>query len=195
MKSYIFSIVSAALFVAGVSAQVTINTPTNVAECAPLQISFSGATCPCIITVYPGATPNGNPLTTFTNVNSSPFTWSAVNFASGTSLDLSLRDSTGASAQSAPFTVQAGGSTSCLNGTASGSSGPAQSTAANPTNGAATATGTTPGSTATNSGSGSGSTTSKAAASPSASKSAAIIAGIPYSVAGVLGVVIAAVFV
>jgi hypothetical protein len=63
MKSFIFSIVTAALFVAGVSAQLTVNTPsvfffplkmrlfkkncffrTNVVSCSPLQVSFTGGT-------------------------------------------------------------------------------------------------------------------------------------------------------
>jgi len=190
MKSYVFSILSAALFVVGASAQLTVNTPTNVISCTALQITFSGGTPPYIISVHPGATPNADALVTFPNVTGSPFTWTAVNYASGTSLDLTIRDSTGASAQSAPFSVQSGGSTSCLNGTASGSNAPAASTGSPPT------TATTPGTTSTTSSkagaTSSGSSTAKGASS---SGNAAIIPGIPYGMAGVLGAVVAAVFV
>jgi len=193
MKSYIFSVISAALFVAGVSAQLTINTPTNVISCTPLQISFSGGTPPYIISVHPGATPNDSPLATFSNITASPFTWTAVNYASGTSLDLTLRDNTGASAQTAAFSVQSGGSTSCLNSTATGSSPPAASTgASSPSSGAAATTGTTPASQSKSSASSSGTSTAKGASS---SGNAAIVAGIPYGLAGVLGAVVAAVFV
>jgi hypothetical protein len=42
MKSYIFSIVSVVLFVAGVSAQLTVNTPSVIfffsKSCAPFQL-------------------------------------------------------------------------------------------------------------------------------------------------------------
>ncbi|KAF8501645.1 hypothetical protein F5888DRAFT_1793109 [Russula emetica] len=193
MKSYIFSIISTALLVVGVSAQLTVNTPVNVISCAPLQISFTGGTrsFPFIL---PGATPDGTALATFTNVTGSPFTWTAVNYAAQTSLGITLRDGTGASAQSAAFTVQTGGSTSCLNGTASGSNAPGAATtaASSPTTGAAATTGTTPAAGATTGSS--GSSTAKAS-SPSSSGNAAIVAGIPYGVAGVLGAVVAAVFV
>jgi hypothetical protein len=33
--------------------------------------------------IHPGATPNDSPLATFSNVTASPFTWTAVNYASG----------------------------------------------------------------------------------------------------------------
>jgi len=194
MKSYIFSIISTALLVVGVSAQLTVNTPVNVISCAPLQISFTGGTPPYIISILPGATPDGTALATFTNVTGSPFTWTAVNYAAQPSLGITLRDGTGASAQSAAFTVQTGGSTSCLNGTASGSNAPGAATtaASSPTTGAAATTGTTPAAGATTGSS--GSSTAKAS-SPSSSGNAAIVAGIPYGVAGVLGAVVAAVFV
>jgi len=191
MKSYVFTIISTALFVAGVSAQLTINTPTNVISCTPLQITFSGGSPPYIISVHPGATPNADALVTFPNVTGSPFTWTAVNYASGTSLDLTLRDNTGASAQSAPFSVQSGGSTSCLNSTASGSSAPAATSNAPA---ASSASATTPATSQTKAGD-SGSTGTSKAATPSSSGNAAIVAGIPYGMAGVLGAVVAAVFV
>jgi len=116
MKSYIFSIISTALFVAGVST-LTVNTPADVISCAPLLITFTNGTAPYILSVYPGATPDGTALAIFPNITGSPYNWTAVNYTSGTSLDLTLLDKTGTSAQSAPFTVQSGGSTSCLNRT------------------------------------------------------------------------------
>ncbi|KAI0280772.1 hypothetical protein BGY98DRAFT_932403 [Russula aff. rugulosa BPL654] len=194
MKISIFSAVSAALFVAGVSAQMTVNTPSNVLECSPLLITFTGGQQPYIITILPGATPDGTALTTFSGVTGSPFNWTAVNFPSGTSLGITLHDSSGLLAQTAAFTVEPGASTSCLNGTASGvNAGTNAPAASTPTSAAATTTGTSPANTASKAGTAStGSSTSKAA---SPSGNAAIIAGIPYGVAGVLGAAIAAVFV
>ena len=196
--------------------------------------------------LYPGATPNGNPLATFSNVTGSPFIWTQVNYASGswqdirwnhisyvifspgTSLDLTLRDNTGLSAQSAPFTVQSGGmwwfilvdlaflfslgSTTCLNGTASGSNGGTAATpaATSPTSAAATTpTGTTPAGSQSKAGAGTTGTSyvsvtiqwsttnprRSTAKSSSSSGNAAIVASIPYGMAGVLGAFVAAVFV
>ncbi|KAF8495170.1 hypothetical protein F5888DRAFT_1805020 [Russula emetica] len=137
MKSYIFSIISTALFVAGVST-LTVNTPADVISCAPLLITFTNGTAPYILrlviliyldivssilihvstfSVYPGATPDGTALAIFPNITGSPYNWTAVNYTSGTSLDLTLLDKTGTSAQSAPFTVQSGEQSSSTNAT------------------------------------------------------------------------------
>ncbi|KAI0001428.1 hypothetical protein BJV74DRAFT_882384 [Russula compacta] len=193
MKSYLFSTLSAALFVVGVSAQLTINTPANVIQCTPVQ--------PLISFVFPGATPDTGVLETFSNITGNSYTFT-VNFATGTSLDLSLRDNSGLLAQTAPFTVGSGGSTGCLSsGVQSGTAGTVAVTAAssNPTT-AGTTAGTSAGSTPTTTGASkaasSGSSASTSTASKSSSTSnAAMSTGIAYGAAGVLGAIVAAVLV
>ncbi|KAG1886977.1 hypothetical protein F4604DRAFT_1225027 [Suillus subluteus] len=138
-----YSVVSLLLFVAGTLAQFTINTPANVVECQPTLLAWSGGTAPYYLVSntlvtwlsvidprrilfyfllhrasYPGASPNGVALENLGEQNSTSVTW-ICNIASGTSLGLTLRDSTGLTAQSAPFTVNPGSSTSCTNTTSS----------------------------------------------------------------------------
>jgi hypothetical protein len=199
MRSYIFSILSAVLFVAGVSAQLTVNTPTNVLSCTPLQITWTGGTAPYTLSVHDGSDPNGAALDTFSNLTGTSYTWSSVNFAANTNLDLTLRDNSGLISQSASFSVQSGGSTSCLNGTSAVPTTVVATTAASAAaTPAAGATGTTPATTgqskATPSGSSAASSTSKAT-SPSSSGNAAMSTSVSYGAAGVLGAVVAALFV
>ncbi|KAI6037726.1 hypothetical protein EDC04DRAFT_2604618 [Pisolithus marmoratus] len=95
------------LFVAGALAQFTINTPSNVVECEPTLITWTGGTAPYFLSILPGATPNGTPLENLGQQNSTSVTWTC-NIQAGTSIGLTLRDSTGAVVQSAPFTIIAG---------------------------------------------------------------------------------------
>ncbi|KAF8273221.1 hypothetical protein EI94DRAFT_1795303 [Lactarius quietus] len=217
MKSPLLYITSAALFVARVSTQstLTINTPAVATECEPLLITWSGGTGPYFLVrialsafhhfyihahtffslitdvLHPGASPSAAALITFGTVNGTSFTWSAVNEQANTSLDLAVSDSTGATSQSAPFTVQAGTSTSCLNTTATGTGASAVST---PNTGTTTTSsgsspapsGTTPTTTKPSSSSTSSTTSTSNAATPN---------DVSYGVAGVLGAFIAALLV
>ncbi|KAG2367841.1 hypothetical protein BDR07DRAFT_1372543 [Suillus spraguei] len=206
-----FSVASLALFVAGSLAQFTINTPSNVVECQPTLLTWSGGLAPYYLSVLPGAAPNGNALENLGEQNSTSLTW-VCNIASGTSIGLTLRDSSGLIAQTAPFNVNAGcsnfgvASTSCTNTTSvspgptsltsaaapsstsatSGISTPIPATSGTP---ATTGTTTTPGSTHTSS-AGSGTT----GASSSTSSSAASANVIRVGAAGIAGVAVAALF-
>ncbi|CAA7267011.1 unnamed protein product [Cyclocybe aegerita] len=93
MKS-VFAPLAAVLLAAtsAVAQTLTVNTPLSVVVCQPLLITWTGGTPPYFL-----------------------LSWN-VNITAGTSLGLTLRDSTGAISQSAPFTVQSGSDTSCLNG-------------------------------------------------------------------------------
>ncbi|KAH9068403.1 hypothetical protein EDB83DRAFT_2518752 [Lactarius deliciosus] len=213
MKFALVSIASATLFIAGVSAQsLTINTPLNVVVCQPLLISWAGGTGPFflrwVIFVHPGATPDGPALQDFGTQQGNSFTWTAVNFPSGTSLDLTLRDSAGITSQSAPFTVQTGTDTACLNASSSSSSSSGGSTSSTPVS-TATATGSTPSVTTPTSSATTPTTsaTTKPSSSPASSSSkasgtstpsssssnAAMPTSVSYGAAGVIGVVVAAV--
>ncbi|KAG1747242.1 uncharacterized protein EDB91DRAFT_1117147 [Suillus paluster] len=101
------SVTSLVFFIAGALAQFTINTPSNVVECEPTLISWSGGTAPYFLSILPGATPNGAALENLGQQNSTSVTWTC-NIATGTSLGLTLRDSAGLVAQTAPFTVNPG---------------------------------------------------------------------------------------
>ncbi|KAI9461629.1 hypothetical protein BJY52DRAFT_1222275 [Lactarius psammicola] len=205
MKSALLSIVSATLFVAGVSAQsLTVNTPLNVVVCQPLLITWTGGTAPYFLSVHPGDTPDGPALVDFGTQQGNSFTWTAVNFAVGTNLDITLRDSAGITSQSAPFRVQTGSDTGCLSGSSSsgGSTSPtgvSTTTATGPT--PSTSTPTTPATTPTAttsattrpSGSSTSSSSSSRPASSSTSTNAAVPTGVSYGAAGVLGAVVAAV--
>ncbi|KAH9063843.1 hypothetical protein EDB87DRAFT_1600655 [Lactarius vividus] len=211
MKSALLSIASAALFVAGASAQsLTVNTPLNVVVCQPLQISWTGGTAPYFLSVHPGAAPNDPALADFGTQQGTSFIWTAVNFPSGTSLDITLRDSSGLTSQSAPFTVQTGTDTACLNASSSSSSSGSTSPATSLTT---TATGSTPSvsiptSTATiptvtttpattkpssSSTSSSSKPSGTSTSSSSSSSNAAMPTGVSYGAAGVIGAVVAAV--
>ncbi|OAX39553.1 hypothetical protein K503DRAFT_716207, partial [Rhizopogon vinicolor AM-OR11-026] len=175
-----------ALFVAGAFAQLTINTPANVVECQPTLLSWSGGTGD----ILPGGSPTSASLENLGQQNSTSVTW-ICNIASGTSIGLTLVDSTGLTAQTAPFTVNPGSSTSCTNST-SLSAGPTGQTTS-PATTAGSGTTTTPLATpaATNSAT-KASTTTSASASASASSGAAYANVVRVGAAGVAGAAVAA---
>ncbi|TDL16580.1 hypothetical protein BD410DRAFT_795231 [Rickenella mellea] len=119
-----FSLASfVALSLAVVSNAFMINTPANVVECQPILLSWdaTGATAPFFLSVLPGGQPGAAALVNLGQVTGTSFTWNA-NLASGTNCGLTLRDSTGAVAQSGQFIIQPGTSSACL--TASPSTAP-----------------------------------------------------------------------
>ncbi|KAL4247979.1 hypothetical protein ABKN59_002414 [Abortiporus biennis] len=161
MKAFT-SLFSAALLVASaLGQQLTINTPASVVVCQPILLTFSGGTPPYIIVrnwlfcvfppaysdaiscILPGATPNGTPLEQFTGITGTSFTWT-VNQPGGTSVSLTLRDSTGAAAQSAPFDVGTAADSSCLTSSASTGASTTGSTPATTASGTTSTPATTP---------------------------------------------------
>ncbi|KAF7797105.1 hypothetical protein EIP86_008297 [Pleurotus ostreatoroseus] len=106
MKFATFVAVSAAIV--GSRAQFQINTPGTEVQCVPTQFTFSGGSG---VIQTPDA--NGAIEQEIDNIQSSPISWS-TNITGSIQLGLTLRDSTGASAQSGVFTVQAGSDSSCL---------------------------------------------------------------------------------
>ncbi|OJA12420.1 hypothetical protein AZE42_03389 [Rhizopogon vesiculosus] len=189
------SFISLTLFVAGALAQLTINTPANVVECQPTLLSWSGGTAPYFLVgnfltrfILPGGSPTSASLENLGQQNSTSVTW-ICNIASGTSLGLTLVDSTGLTAQTAPFTVNPGSSTSCTNST-SLSAGPTGQTTAQATSVGSGATSTHPATiAATTSGTKTSTTTS---ASASASSGAAYANVVRVGAAGVAGAAVAA---
>ncbi|KAG5353529.1 hypothetical protein C0989_005976 [Termitomyces sp. Mn162] len=117
---------------AGAVAQFMINTPTNVVVCQPILLTWTGGTGPYFLVIT--GQPNGQALEDLGMVQSTQFSWT-VNIPAGTSIGLTLRDSTGQIAQSAAFTINPGNDNSCLGqsssagATTAGNTSPASSAA------------------------------------------------------------------
>ncbi|KIJ14338.1 hypothetical protein PAXINDRAFT_12987 [Paxillus involutus ATCC 200175] len=194
---------SIALFVAGALAQFTINTPANVVECQPTLISWSGGVSPfflvcetiCVLLsapdvyaaplciILPGGSPTAAALENLGQQNGTSVTWTC-NIQAGVSLGLTLRDSTGATAQSAPFTVNPGSSITCLNTT---SIVPGPTAATTP---AAASSATVPAGSTTAKATTTASTSTSASASPSKGAASSTVARV--GAAGVVGAAVAA---
>ncbi|KAF7986487.1 hypothetical protein HWV62_31291 [Athelia sp. TMB] len=103
MKS--FAVLLALAAAAAAQSTLTIATPANVVECEPTLLSWSGGTRKSPI--LPGNQPSAAALESLGTQTGTSYTWS-TNLAAGTSIGLTLRDSTGATASSAPVTIQPG---------------------------------------------------------------------------------------
>ncbi|KAI6108267.1 hypothetical protein F5141DRAFT_1121960 [Pisolithus sp. B1] len=149
--------------VPAVLGQLTINTPSNVVECEPTQLTWSGGQAPYYLSLVPGGQSSATPLEQLPTQNGNSYTW-MVDLQAGVSFNVALKDSTGSTAFSDIVTVQSGGSTSCSNSTVQGStatSGGASATAAaSATGGSGTSAGSGS-ATSTSSGSTASSTSSK----------------------------------
>jgi hypothetical protein len=126
MKSIFASLAAAAVFATSALAQLTINTPSNPVVCQPLLITWSGGTPPYYLSILPGNQPTAQALENFPTQTGTSLTWT-VNIAVGTSIGFHIVDSTGASQDSAPFSILTGADTSCV-GKNPSSSGGASST-------------------------------------------------------------------
>ncbi|KAI0719270.1 hypothetical protein C8T65DRAFT_693277 [Cerioporus squamosus] len=229
MKSLSASLVTVALFAAGAAAQTfQINTPNPPTQCVPTQFTWSGGTpqmCEADVqfpssapyflaltpssSINPGGQTGAAALQQYSGLTGTSFTWSS-NISAGTSIGLSLTDSTGATALSAPVTILSGPDSSCLNGgastgagstgastsaagtTAAGTSAAGTTSAAGSSGTATTPTGsgTTSKASGTNSGSGTSSTAS--ATGGSSGSNGAMSNAASAGVVGIIGAVAAA---
>ncbi|KAL0580967.1 hypothetical protein V5O48_001059 [Marasmius crinis-equi] len=192
MKSAIaFVLVSAA----SVMAQVTMNTPTNLVACQPVQLTWSGGKAPYFISVQDGNNPTGTALERFDNQSGTSLSWT-VNFAGGTSVGFLLRDSDGATSQTAATTIQAGSSTDCIGKSATVSGGGTNTGGTGSPTQTSAGGSTTNGATTTSSGSGGSSTSSSGSSTTSAdsanNSNAASAASAQVGVAGLVGAAVLA---
>ncbi|KAK0193764.1 hypothetical protein F5146DRAFT_998294 [Armillaria mellea] len=184
MKFSLFSLSAVCALVGSALAQgdLTINTPAGLTQCLPTLLSWTGGTGPYFLTVTSGTDPNGNPIANLGEQSGTSFTWT-VTFPQGTGLVFNIRDQTGAVKQTAPVTVQTGGSTDCTSSSASGSS--TSGATGSSTAGATTTAATTTGGATTSATTPAGSTTrTTAAGSSGASTSRASSAGSSGTTAG-----------
>ncbi|KAH9854534.1 hypothetical protein C2E23DRAFT_883621 [Lenzites betulinus] len=132
MKFFSASLISVAFLVGAAQAQIQINAPTQpVTECVETEITWTGGSAPfslslltsqhmrppdiCGSVIPTGETGDAAALQEFTNIATNSFFWIFnIYVADVTTVDLVVTDSTGASAQSAPITIQSGSDTSCL---------------------------------------------------------------------------------
>ncbi|KAI6008135.1 hypothetical protein F5J12DRAFT_826907 [Pisolithus orientalis] len=86
MKFIITTLVAALVASApAVLAQLTINTPANVVECEPTQLTWSGGQTPYYLSLVPAGQPSATPLMQFPNQNGTSYTW-MVDLQAGTNL-------------------------------------------------------------------------------------------------------------
>jgi hypothetical protein len=205
----VFCIATTLLAAASTYAQnsFTVNTPANAVVCQPVLVSWQGGQSPYYLSVLPGNTPSGQALENLGTFNGTTFTWT-VNIAAGTSIDLTVRDSSGQTAQTAPFTINAGSDSSCVGKAVSGSAGTGTAAAATSAGGATATSGSgsgTGGGTGAATGGGAGSTATSGAGGSSASSTSTSTSGsssksnaaspanvAKVGVAGVAGAILAA---
>ncbi|KAI5892485.1 uncharacterized protein SCHCODRAFT_02626267 [Schizophyllum commune H4-8] len=188
-------LIAAASLIAAVQA-LTINTPSGLTACQPSLLSWSDGTAPFFLTILPGGQTSGA-LKSFDQTDATSITWN-VDIASGTSITLSIKDSTGNIAYTDAVTIAKGSNEDCVNGdaTASGQTGSAAATSggSSATSGGSSASTTkASGSSSGGSGSSASSTASSSESSGSNAASARAFAA-PAGLAGVLGLVGAALF-
>jgi hypothetical protein len=201
MKSVFLSLATVAVHAATAFAQAspgfTINTPSNVVVCEPVLLSWSGGTPPYSLSVLPGSSPTGAALEDLGTQNGTSFTWD-VNIAAGTQIGLTLRDSTGLIAQTAPFSVNSGADTTCVGKSLSGSAGsatvpPASAPASAPATAPASPTTTAPAAGTTAKPAATTASATGAANSPSTSKNSAYPTQVvQVGAAGVVGAAVLA---
>jgi cobalamin biosynthesis Mg chelatase CobN len=171
---------------------LTIDTPPQSAlvQCQPILLTWREGTPPYFPTVVaPGP---GQVYKQFDQTDATSLTW-VVDLPVGTNVNLGIKDSTGAQQYSATVQVSQGSSTSCLNASSSGNTGPTTG----PSSGAPTGPSSTGAGSSTKSTAPSGSQSSSAASSSSSGKpdNGAMTSGAStLGVAAVMGLVGAALF-
>ncbi|EPQ54064.1 hypothetical protein GLOTRDRAFT_139471 [Gloeophyllum trabeum ATCC 11539] len=178
---------------------LTVNTPTNVVACQPIQFTWADGTAPYFLSLVPGGQPSATAIQQFPTQQGTSFSWSQVTLAPNTAFTIVLKDSTGAQAFSDIVTVQSGSDLSCLNGSTSASVTGGASTTGGSSPSGTTSGGSSPTSTSPSGGNSSSNrptgSSSGSSASPTnssgASRGQAVSA---FGVAGVMGLVGAALF-
>lgn len=194
-----FAIATALVSVVPGIVATTINTPSNVVECEPIQFTWTAGTSPYYLSLIPAGQPSASPLKTFPTQSGTSYTWN-VDLQSGTSVSAEIKDSTGAINYSDSFTIMAGTSTSCANTTVNeggGSSGSSSSGGSSSGSSGSTGSSTSgsTGSSGSSAPSGSSTASSSAASTSSSSNGAGrVTVSAAMGVAGVMGLIGAALF-
>ena len=176
----------------------TVATPASVVQCQPAALSWSGGQAPYFPSIIPGSQPGAAALKEFPSQTGTSLVWTA-DLAAGTSITIQIRDSTGGVQYSSAITIQTSADASCVNAgvsaTASSGAG-ATSPAATGTAPAATTTAAGGNTSAAASGTRSAASNASSAASTATTtpNSASAVTKGAFGVAGLAGLIGAALF-
>ncbi|KAF8233195.1 hypothetical protein L208DRAFT_1396109 [Tricholoma matsutake] len=194
------SLAALAALTAVFAQSLTVNTPSNVQNCVPILLTWSGGAPPYYLFIIPANQPDTQPIVTFPPTSANSLTY-LVNIPSGTNVVLSLRDSTGNTVSSAPFLI-GGTVTTCSSsgsGSGSGSSTPTTAGATTPSGLSSTGistllltTSTFPATTASRSSTGSGSSSGSSTSRPATTSNAASTQAAQLGAAGLIGAAVIA---
>ncbi|KAK7436039.1 hypothetical protein VKT23_019342 [Stygiomarasmius scandens] len=127
MKFNLLTFAASTLFALDVLAQMQISTPGSLVECQPVLLSWSEGQSPYFLSVDPGNQPGAAALEQLGEQSSTSFVW-LVNIQANTLVGFTVRDSTGATAQTAAVTIQDSGDRSCVGKAISSGGGSAAAT-------------------------------------------------------------------
>ncbi|ORX33452.1 hypothetical protein BD324DRAFT_639843 [Kockovaella imperatae] len=137
----------------------------------PILLTWSGGTAPYILSIIPGGDTSSAPLETLvSDTSDTSYTWT-VNLAAGTEVNIKVTDNTGVSQYSSQKDILSGGSSSCLNSTATSIAGAAGATTGATSAASSSSTGSSGSSTSSSMGSMTSSMSSMASSSMGSSTS------------------------
>lgn len=136
-------VILAAAIAAAAAQQLTVNTPTSVVHCLPVQLTWSGGQPPYYVSLLPGGQPTASPIADLGQQTGTSLSWKAT-IPANTPVTVQIRDSTGTLNYSDQFTVQQGsGAATCKDDSGSSPTSATTSAPAAASTGAA-ATNSTP---------------------------------------------------
>jgi len=106
MKSILTSVIALGFDASTTLSQLTVNTPSQVINCQPVIINWTGGTPPYFLTILPGNQPTGSAIVNLGEFTGNTATWFVNILQQYKTIILNLRDSTGAISQSAPINIQ-----------------------------------------------------------------------------------------
>ncbi|KAG8793551.1 hypothetical protein FRC12_002421 [Ceratobasidium sp. 428] len=142
MRVTLATLLTLVAYVAAQAADPSINTPAQLVQCQPAQITWTGTSPPFFVSIIPGGQPGAAALHDFGQQTGNSLTWN-VNIPAGQQITFQCRDSQGKVGYSAPANIQSSSDSSCLGQNPStspgGSSAPASTSAPPETSGGASA--------------------------------------------------------
>ncbi|CAE6473238.1 unnamed protein product [Rhizoctonia solani] len=188
-----------ALVLAGAAAAqstMTVATPPSVVQCQPVQLSWSGGTAPYFPSIIPGQQAGSPALKEFPSQTGTSLTWT-VDLIASTYITIQIRDSTGQLQYSSAVSIQNSADASCVNANISASASGGSTPTGGATSAAPTATspaGTTSSGTVRTATTVTGTTSAPTSTSTNNTNSASMVTKGAFGVAGLAGLIGAALF-
>ncbi|KAL1413058.1 hypothetical protein Q8F55_000807 [Vanrija albida] len=101
---------------------LTVDTPPSVVQCQPTRLTWRNGKAPYFVRLIPAGQIGATLETLLQDTSDTSYTW-IVDQPAGTSLNVAVKDSTGAEQYSSIINVQAGSTTDCKNNSTQPSSG------------------------------------------------------------------------